>query len=204
MPCHRWLAFERSGRGLGSRCGVARKRRAITLHQDCPPWHPHDGQVEGGSDVRDRNRPTQAVPHRSSARRHRSTSRAGARQRGSLATRSAVAVRGAVRAAHLGGRSRPAVWARCSHSSSLRLANGSWMCRRRSRRGCGCSTRAGPTSPIHTTRVPRRSSHCATPGYGRSDPSTIPRCCACWRTVTTTSPRHGHGPSADSTPCSAS
>src|SRR3954454_15540757 len=29
MPCHRcWLAFERSGRRLGSRCGVARKRRA--------------------------------------------------------------------------------------------------------------------------------------------------------------------------------
>src|SRR5215203_3330490 len=40
MPCHRfWLASERSGCGLGSRCGVARKRRAITLHQDCPPWH---------------------------------------------------------------------------------------------------------------------------------------------------------------------
>src|SRR5215212_7035025 len=40
MPCHRcWLACERSDRGSGSRSGVARKRRAFTLHQDCPPWH---------------------------------------------------------------------------------------------------------------------------------------------------------------------
>ncbi len=75
MPCRLcWLASERSDRRSGSRCGVARKRRAITLHQDCPPWHPHDGQPGGGSHVRDRDRPAQGVAHRGGARRERSSS----------------------------------------------------------------------------------------------------------------------------------
>jgi len=56
VPCRRCrLACERSGRWSGSRCGVARKRRAITLHQECPPWHPHDRHPGGGTrHVRDR------------------------------------------------------------------------------------------------------------------------------------------------------
>ena len=53
-------------------------------------------------------------------------------------------------------------------------------------RGCDCSTRAAPTSPTRTTPVPPRSSRCDTHVCGRSDPSTIPRCCACWRTGTVT------------------
>ena len=40
----------------------------------------HDGQVEGGSDVRDRNRPAQAVAHGCGARRQRRTRRPAPRE----------------------------------------------------------------------------------------------------------------------------
>ena len=205
MPCHRcWLASERSGRGSGSRCGVARKRRAITLHQDCPPWHPTTVRSEGGHvmfvigiDPHKRSH-TAAVLDDT-----RGTRRPVARQRGSLATRPVVAVRGS-RSSRAPGRSKPlAVSARCSRSSSSRPAK----CR-----GCaadvvgaGAAARLGPDRQVRPARRPfgrdrRAATRPAAPGptrrpFGGAAPVGEP------------SPRphrvDGPGRSVDSTPCSA-
>ena len=61
-----------------------------------------------------------------------------------------------------------------------------------------------PASTTHSQLSPAdQLAAGVTPGYVRSARLTMPRCCVCWRTVTTTSPRRGPGRSVGSTPCSA-
>ena len=69
------------------------------------------------------------------------------------------------------GRSRPPAGSgACWPNNSSPPARRSSMCRRRCRRGCGCSMPAAPTRPTRTTPARRRSSRCATRGCGRSRP----------------------------------
>src|SRR5215211_8763124 len=203
MPCRRcWFASERSGRGLGSRCGVARKRRAITLHQDCPPWHSTTVRLKEevmfviGIDPHKRSH-TAAVLDDSEELVGQVRVNADRWQRDRL-LRFAAPFEPRTWAVEAAG-GLGALLAQQLVAAGERVVDVPPTCRRE----CGCSTRERRTSPTRTTRVPRPSSRCDTPSCGRFARSTIRRCCAYWRTVTTTSPRRGPGRSVGSTPCSA-
>ena len=98
--------------------------------------------------------------------------------------RRVVGVGGTVRGADVGGRVRG--WARLSRwrSSSSRRVSRWWTCRRRWRRGCGCSAsgRSNKNDPNDALFDRGR-------GVARTDAAPVGRritraCCGCWRSAT--------------------
>jgi hypothetical protein len=202
MPCHRLLVGFRARwplAGFSPRRG-SKQARAIDSHQECPPWHHHWlSHEEGfvfiiGIDPH-KGSHTAAVLDCSETVIDEVRVVADRRQRDRLL--------------HFAAGFTPRAWAivsasglgACRPRSLSPPARRCWMCRRRCRRGCGCSTPAVPTRPTRTTPGRRRSSRYVTAGCGRSARWITPRCCGCWPTGTTTSPGCGPRRSAGSTPC---